>query len=225
MKCKRTRKMLTDYVNGVLDPEDIILVQEHIAECNSCRQELQMLGKVLNLVEDARVEYPPASVWENFLTDLHRRIESEAFIVFRKQQRQRFYLLPGWIAGTTAVLLILFASVMMRYYPAANPPQIQVAENTEIAENSSEQELVVGLISRVLITEAEAAKLKELRNFTQPETLTAEYHYDEILAETSWEASPTEDDEGFIQFLLDNEFAEFDDNTVVESEIGDLVNM
>ena len=110
MKCKHARKVLADHVNEVLESEDSRLVQEHVAECDSCRRELDMLRKVLKLTDDVKVEYPPASVWENFLRDLHRRIEAEAALAFREQQRQRLYLLPGWAASVAAVVLILAAS-------------------------------------------------------------------------------------------------------------------
>ncbi len=233
MNCKRTREMLADYVNGILDPEDSSMIQEHVAECDSCRRELEMLEKVLSLIDDVKVEYPPASIWDKFLPDLHRRIESEAALVFRKQQRQRLYLLPGWLASITVVLLILLASIMIRYYPPARPVQLQTVENPEpeivqvdsSSEDSSEQMLVAGIISKVLISEAEAAELKKLKNFIQSETLVLQYQHDDILVDTGWEAASTEDDEGVIQFLLENEFAEFDDSTVVETDIGGLAKM
>ena len=66
--------MLLDYVNGILGPEDSHLIQEHTTGCDLCGRELDTLSKILKVIDGARVEYPPASVWENFLPDLHRRI-------------------------------------------------------------------------------------------------------------------------------------------------------
>ncbi len=59
MKCKRARKMLADYVNEVLDTEGNREAQEHVARCEACRRELNTLEKVLELIDNVKVEYPP----------------------------------------------------------------------------------------------------------------------------------------------------------------------
>jgi hypothetical protein len=234
VKCRHVRKMLADYVNGVLGQEDSRVVQEHVAECDSCHRELDALRKVLRLMDDVKVEYPPASVWENFLPDLHSRIESEAALAFRKQHRQRLYLLPGWVASAAAVVLALFASVILRYYPPAPssiqlraPESVRMVEgrSPSAVEHSSEPVLVAGVISEVLISEEEAAKLKKLRSFIQSETLMLPHYYDDVLVDMSEEASGTEDDEGFIQFLLENGFVEFDESSMVESDVNEFGTM
>ncbi len=231
MKCKRARKMLLDYVNGTLEPEDSHLVHEHTTGCDLCRRELDALSKILKIADNAEVEYPPASVWENFLPDLHKRIEREAALVFGKQYRQRLYFLPGWAAFVTVVILTIFAIVMPKYYPSAVPFRHQTAENTETVESSSpsvvkespEPVIVAGMISKMLITEAEAAELDKLKNFIQSEVLIPpHYGEDDIMINITEESSSVEDDEGVIQFLLESEFAEYSDNPVIESDIVDL---
>ncbi len=232
MKCKRARKMLLDYVNGTLEPEDNHLVQEHTTGCDLCHRELDTLSKILKIIDNAKVEYPPASVWENFLPDLHKRIEREAALVFGKQYRQRLYFLPGWAAFVTIVILTIFTIIMPKYYPSAVPFRYQTAENIEtvepsspplVVEDSSEPVIVAGMISRILISEAEAAELDKLRNFIQSEVLIpSHYGEDDIMINITEESSSAEDDEGVIQFLLESEFAEYSDNPVIESDIADL---
>ena len=234
MKCKRARKMLLGYVNGTLEQEDNHLIQEHITGCDLCRRELDTLNKILKITDNAKVEYPPASVWENFLPDLHRRIEREAALIFGKQYRQRLYFLPGWAAFVTIVILTVFTIVMPKYYPSAVPFRYQTVENVEntetvetssppVVEDSSEPVIVAGMISKMLITEAEAAELDKLRNFIQSEVLIPlHYGEDDIMINITEESSSAEDDEGVIQFLLESEFAEYGDNPVIESDIADL---
>lgn len=236
MKCRHARKMLADYVNGVLGSEDIHLIQEHVAECDSCRRELDALRKVLRLTDDVKVEYPPESVWERFFPDLHRRIESEAVHAFRKQQRQHLYLLPGWAASITVVVMILFAFVVLKYYPD-NSVQVQRAGNIEtmesssspVVEDSSEPTLVIGIISRVLITEEEAAELRKLKDFIQSEMVMPSYYnyddYDSVPADMSGDASDVEDEGEVIQFLLENGFEEFDESPMIESDGGEFGTM
>lgn len=231
MKCKRARKMLLGYVNGTLEQEDSYLIQEHTTGCDLCRRELDTLSKILKIIDNGKVEYPPASVWENFLPDLHKRIEREAALIFGKQYRQRLYFLPGWAAFVTIVILTVFTIVMPKYYRPAVPFRHQTAENIEtveassppVVEDSSEPVIVAGMISKMLITEAEAAELDKLRNFIQSEVLIPpHYGEDDIMINITEESSSAEDDEGVIQFLLESEFAEYDDNPVIESDFADL---
>jgi hypothetical protein len=226
VKCKRAQKMLADYVNEVLEAGDRHQLQQHVVECEICRRELDILKTVFRLIDDVEVEYPPASVWQNFLPDLHRRIENEAALLFKKQKRQRFYILPGW-AATVAVVLILLTSLMLQDHApiratgVREAESIRFAENYPAAEDASEFALVAGAISRVLITEAEAEKLRELRSASQPETPMFPYypHYDDsdALIDTRGEADTTQNNEDVIKYLED-EFAEFDENLMIESD-------
>jgi len=234
MNCKRARRMLVVYANEALWVEDSRLIQEHVAGCDSCRRELDELRKVLRLIDDVKVEYPPASVWENFLPDLHRRIEGEAALAFKKRQKRHLSLLPGWVASAAAVMLVLLASVMLRYYYSAGSLRPKRSGNIEvvedgspsmIVEDSTESVLVAGIISKVLITETESEELKKLKSFIQSESLPLPHYYDDLLIDMSGDVGSTEDNGGVIQFLLESDFAEFDENPMVESDDGEFETM
>ncbi|MFC1716468.1 anti-sigma factor family protein [Candidatus Poribacteria bacterium] len=228
MKCKRAQKLLAGYVNEVLGPKESHAVQEHIAECEICRRELDTLKNVLELIDNVKVEYPPTSVWENFLPDLHRRIVDEAALVFKKQRRQRFYLLPGWVA-VAAIVLILSTSITLQDDPVIRPILVQRASNTAIAKGTSsftmksdsKSTLVAEIISELLITEIESEKLLELRSAIQSEAMIFPYddNYDDadVLIDVSGDADAKADDEKIIKYLEEN-FAEFDDGPMIESD-------
>ncbi len=228
MKCKRAQKLLAGYVNEVLKPEENRAVQDHIAECEICRKELGTLKNVLELIDNTKVEYPPASVWENFLPDLHRRIVNEAALAFKKQRRQRLYLFPGW-AAVAAIVLILSTSIMLQDDPAIRPILVQRASNagmikdtsSSTMEGSSESTLIAGIISELLITAVEAEKLRELRSAIQSEAAIFPYddHYDDadILIDVSEGTDTTAGKEEIIKYLEDN-FAEFDGGPMIESD-------
>ena len=230
MKCRHIRKMVADYVNEVLDPDDMHLVEEHIAKCESCRRELDTLRKVLRLIDDVKVEYPSASVWQSFIPDLHRRIETEAALAFRKQRWQRLYFLSAWGAAASVAVLVLFASLLLRHYMVPKPLEIQKTENAVVEttsqpllEDDSESMLIANVISEVLITEEEAVELRELTDLAQPEITAISYQsYDDPLVDVRAEPRDAESDEEFIQFLLENEFAEFDDSPMMEADSGEF---
>ncbi len=228
VKCKRAQKLLAGYVNEVLEPKESHAVQEHMVACGTCRGELDTLKKVLEFIDNVKVEYPPTSVWENFLPDLHRRIVDEAALVFKKQRRQRFYLLPGW-AAVAAIVLILSTSIMLQDDPVIRPILVQRASSTGIVkgispstmESSSESMLVAEIISELLITEIEAEKLRELRSAIQSEALIFPYDDDyddaDVLIDVSRGTDTRADNEKVIKYLEDN-FAEFDDGPMIESD-------
>lgn len=241
MKCKHAQKMLADYIDEVLNAEDDRRVQEHIAGCDTCRRELETLRAILGHISGAEVEYPPAHVWENFLPDLHRRIESEAILAFRRQRRQRIYALPGWMASAAVVVLIIIASMMLRYYPYDKPVWLQSPENIQIIRNRSlpraqgisEPAIIAGIISDVLITEAEVKELEKLKSFIQSEDPAFAYQYyddvtdytGELTKETQTRKTDTGDKEEIIQFLLENGFVEFEEATIIESDSGEFGSM
>jgi hypothetical protein len=241
VKCKHAQKMLTDYIDEVLDAEDSRRVQEHIAGCDSCRRELETLRIILGHINDAEVEYPPAHVWENFLPDLHRRIESEAILAFKRQRRQRFYALPGWMASAGVIVLILIASMMLRYYPYDRPFWLQSPENIEIIRNrslprvqsTSEPAIIAGIISDILITDAEVKELEKLKNFIQSEDPALAYQYydgvtdypGELDEEMQKQKLDIQDREEIIQFLLENGFVEFEEATITESDSDEFGSM
>jgi len=224
VKCKRIQKMLANYVNEVLGSEDVKLVQEHIVECDSCRHQVDMLRKVLNLIDNVRIEYPPVSVWDRFIPDLHKRIESEAALTFRRQWWQRIYFVPGWMAVAAMIMMIISTSVLIKHYPSGESAPTQEANVTEKAEtnpqftamDSSESLLVAGLISEVFITDAQA---EELKNLSQLETLTTPYqYYDDIMIDTDTEASSSEGKGELIESLLEDEFIDFGEMPIESDE-------
>ena len=85
--------------------------------------------------------------------------------------------------------------------------------------------LVAGVISEVLISEADAEKLRELQNTIQTETLAFPYYlsYDEedVLTDTSGETDTIPDKDKVIQYLED-EFTEFDRSLMVEPDDGEF---
>ena len=86
-------------------------------------------------------------------------------------------------------------------------------------KDSPEHILVAGIISETLITEAEAAELRKLKSFVQSEALTLPYYQEEdAFTYTDGESSNLDDNEEFIKYLLESEFAEFDESPIIESD-------
>ncbi|MBD3183680.1 hypothetical protein GF312_15420 [Candidatus Poribacteria bacterium] len=224
MNCKRSRKLIADYVNGFLEPKKIRKFKEHIAECEDCLQELRETEHILQLIEELKVEYPPEVIWKNFLPDLHKRIQKEAVIAFNKQQKQRLYLLPGWLASTAILVLTILASAMLWNNEDTAPMKIQRIYTSESKGTPPESVIIAGEISRILITESEAAEIEKLEDFTYTEPIFPFQHEEEYstkISDKNQDKINTDNNEGYIEFMLENGFEDIGGSSITDSEYYD----
>ncbi len=73
MKCRDAHEMLNSYFDNKIDPMEDILLAEHIKSCPECKAELDFLIKYRNDLKTFKPVHAP----DNFLTELHKRIDSE----------------------------------------------------------------------------------------------------------------------------------------------------
>ena len=73
MKCRDAVEMINAYHDNKTDPMKDKLLAGHIELCSKCRAELDFLMKYRNILDKVKPVSPP----ENFIAELHRRIELE----------------------------------------------------------------------------------------------------------------------------------------------------
>ena len=66
INCRVIRDILPLYVDGVVSEDTSALVEEHLTECESCRQEAERMKAHLNLPDSGEVEAAEARVIKNF---------------------------------------------------------------------------------------------------------------------------------------------------------------
>lgn len=71
--CQRIQDKLADYRTGLLNADQCRELEAHLAECEACAHELEVLDSVLEMVESNTPEYePPVGLWNgvyNQITD------------------------------------------------------------------------------------------------------------------------------------------------------------
>jgi predicted anti-sigma-YlaC factor YlaD len=77
--CQELVELVTDYLEGALTPAELRRFEEHIAECDGCREYLAQLCRTIELIGTLTLD------------DLTPEAESELLYAFR-----------GWHAGPTA---------------------------------------------------------------------------------------------------------------------------
>lgn len=115
MECKKIRELLSEYIDGTLDPEQTQGIRDHLKHCDRCSQEFA----ALKAVADSMNSLEPVKAPEDFLERVHARIHQ------RSRFKRVFYALfvpapikiPLECAGVlaTAVLVALLLGIPQRY--------------------------------------------------------------------------------------------------------------
>ncbi len=80
MRCNRIRKMLGAYLDGEMSERKARRIQRHLSNCSSCAWELKSFAKIDELgrrLEEAESSQPSEDHWENYLANLHTRLEQD----------------------------------------------------------------------------------------------------------------------------------------------------
>lgn len=228
VKCKYIKKKLIDYVDGILSEKERDIVEKHIKICKSCHQELSLLEKLPQI--NYKIEYPPDSVWDSFLDDLHKRIEHEVYCEYIKQQNQKKWALVS-LSAVALIMIIFFVSTLTEYYVLSKPIRINENRNPQksdllISENS-ESMFIFGLLSRTFINDKDVKKLKYLNKYlNSSDYYKVNYDYFRIYSGLDLEADKKHTDVKYnrkelIQSIFDENISKLKNIYIMENEIDD----
>jgi len=215
MKCGKVKKKLLDYIDGNVSKADSAFIQDHISECNSCRRELESYSKLSGLIDSVnKIDYPPESVWKNFIFDLHTRIEKEALCEYVEKQKRPSYMKWSWVSIAVASVLFFIFSLALEYRPSATPEQNQQIKDVQRSVTSAITEKSEGLsiaevISKTFIDEKEAKELKKLDKIVDYDIFApSSYNSYMIISDTNAKSETA--DNNVIKTLLDEDLSEYD---------------
>ena len=72
MNCETTRTLMSEYIDGILPPDQTTAFRAHLAGCPDCRRDLAALEKTVALVKNIKMVEPP----ENLVQAVHARLEA-----------------------------------------------------------------------------------------------------------------------------------------------------
>jgi len=102
MKCKKVRKFISKYFDGVLPQEEKEIVLLHIKECYSCKLEFDILSKIYtNLPEYKDVE-PSSGIRQKILLKIEEQ-QDKKVVLFKK-------LVPA-VASVSIFVILLIAII------------------------------------------------------------------------------------------------------------------
>ncbi len=93
MDHKKTKELVSSYLDAELDADTRQKVEGHLAACSECRAELEGMRKLKEVMGDMKLKSPPAEVWQVYWASVYNRLERRI----------------GWILlSLGAIILLLF---------------------------------------------------------------------------------------------------------------------
>lgn len=104
--CEQTREMLSLYIDDMLSETEKETVQSHLAECEACREDYEMLLAV----KQSMADMPQFEVSDRFRTGLHEKLVAEAAKKTSSAPARR----PLWyrLSGAAAAVAVIAVSVI-----------------------------------------------------------------------------------------------------------------
>ena len=131
--CKKAKKLISGYIDGVLKESDNAFFKNHIASCKECKEEYEVLKKVLSDTADLSAPLP-----EGFSRRLHTALVNEQFE--EKKNAKTPFVFP-YVKATSAVLAVMVIAFVGKtgiydtYKKVINDNQTEI---NRIAEENNE---------------------------------------------------------------------------------------
>ncbi|SHG82844.1 Putative zinc-finger [Thermosyntropha lipolytica DSM 11003] len=130
MRCNQIKDLLSPYMDGMTNEKENRLVKEHLAECPSCREELERMQFIALCLN--KMEVPPCP--EGLVLDVRKRIVEEKNKVFSlreaaKPKRQ------GWMAAGIAGIALLIGIYINSILPVENIAFLWRDKDSEAGKN------------------------------------------------------------------------------------------
>ncbi len=181
MNCKQYEKLLSPYLDGVLQQSQLKKLERHLRSCPSCRKELEALRQTIYLLQawsQKELELPPG-----FEKSLRLRLEQAN----RPWQR---YLSKNWLSLSAAVVILLLV-VFSAYGKNINILEIASPPSTFLN--------LAGISPDSAAFSDASAQPEEAATMLKDEGAAPEYSQEDVAAGKimmSAETRPTTDEEG-----------------------------
>ena len=144
MKCEQIRDLLSPYIDRVTTEEEKRDVEAHIALCAECRQELEELSRIRQMLctlDDPRLP-------DKFSHDLHLRLLGEQSKIFKSRDIKRPKR-PGWIAVGVASVALAIGIFSSHFLPVNTIMALWEDKTPKAEENYKPSVAIDDIIKRI----------------------------------------------------------------------------
>lgn len=139
MDCTGIQELLSEYIDGTLDPKTTKTVEEHIATCEDCKETFASLSAMVQELNELEPVKPPA----DFLEKIHQRMEprSDFSRIFKKLFVPFKIKIPLHLAAaaTASILVVMVLSLQKSEYQKMQP--LKASKSEWFAEKSKSDHL------------------------------------------------------------------------------------
>jgi len=107
MECDRIKKLISEYIDGVLDGGTVAIIEEHLKQCENCNGEYISIKKIV----DELGSMEPLEAPKDILAKVHERIESYSLFY-----RLRRYLLFPFRVKIPIELIAMAATAVIIFF-------------------------------------------------------------------------------------------------------------
>ena len=142
MECTRYQTDGMRLLDDELSMEERLQYQAHVRECDTCRRELEGLGRVVKLTGELRLRVSDDAFWTGYWESVYRRTERRLgfllltggvvmlllYLLYRALRSPEMWTYEGISIGVILVgLIVLFISIAReRYHEHKNDPYREV---------------------------------------------------------------------------------------------------
>jgi anti-sigma factor RsiW len=114
MKCLTAKKWISEYIDGDLDAAKKVKLDEHCAQCADCQKLLEDFQTISSSAKELDTFSPPESTWSKIQ---EKMAAEEQEVLTLAPQRQTWFSLPRLSYVLSAVLLVVFLSLVFIFGP------------------------------------------------------------------------------------------------------------
>ena len=161
MRCSYAKKLISEYIDGDLDPGREARLDDHLSQCPDCRKVLKDLRTIVSDAQELEELSPPDKTWQK----IESRMEAKRpLVTFPASPVRKWYALPSFrfaLAAAAMVLLIVGALTIGPFSPnrAQIIPEI---ENQDFALAKLEEAEIHYQMAIKALGEAAAARQSQL---------------------------------------------------------------
>ena len=123
MECRDVKKLLSEYIDGVLAEGQVPVVKQHLLTCRDCKETYKSMNRLIELMHDMDPVAEPA----DFRANVRARLERRPSLIgrFRSLVSPPMVKVP---LGVAAALIVAFAVTQMPGPDKQTPRDMAVSE-------------------------------------------------------------------------------------------------
>lgn len=139
MECNKIQEKLSEYIDGILTPDEKVFVEEHLKSCQRCRESLADLRKTIEHVKNLEEIEPPAWLTQKVMTRVRAEAESKKGILHKLFYPLHIKVPIGAVATIAITTIYIFRAIQPEMRLAKTPSEEIISQIPSVPAKPAEQ--------------------------------------------------------------------------------------